>query len=103
MYILWTGHRVHTWRSMQCCLFRKQRSITAGTIFEQNHIPLTVWFLMIFLVSQDKGGNQQESAPKMMSIECLIQSKRPDEAERMVYSVFEQINNLVRLHLISPD
>ena len=50
------GHRIQTRRLMQCCLCRKQSSITAGTIFEQSHVPLTVWFLMIFFVVQDKGG-----------------------------------------------
>ncbi len=62
------GHRVHTRRSMQCCLCRKQSSITAGTIFEQSHIPLTVWFLMIFFVAQDKGGGSAMKFSKQLGM-----------------------------------
>ena len=62
------GNRVHTRRSMQCCLCRKQSSITAGTIFEQSHIPLTVWFLIIFFVAHDKGGCSAMKLSKQLGV-----------------------------------
>lgn len=75
------GDRVHTRRSMQCCLCRRQSSITAGTIFEQSHIPLTVWFLMIFFVAQDKGGCSAMKLSKQLgvcrnTVSCMLEKIR---------------------------
>lgn len=50
-------HRISTRpRNVQCCVCRRQSSITAGTIFEHSKVPLRKWFLAIWLMSQDKGG-----------------------------------------------
>jgi len=43
-------------RLYQCALCKKQTSVTAGTIFHKTHLPLTIWFRVIFSVAQDKGG-----------------------------------------------
>jgi len=43
-------------RIVECCLCRRQTSITASTLFHRSHVPLTDWFLVIYLFSQDKGG-----------------------------------------------
>jgi hypothetical protein len=43
-------------RTMQCSSCRRQSSITANTIFQDSHIPLTSWFLAIYLVANDNGG-----------------------------------------------
>jgi len=43
-------------RVVECASCHRQTSITSGTIFDHSHIPLTNWFLSIYLCAQDKGG-----------------------------------------------
>lgn len=50
------GYRIKTRRLIQCALCRKQTSVTSGTIFHKTHLPLRVWFYIVFSMSQDKGG-----------------------------------------------
>jgi transposase-like protein len=40
----------------QCNGCRRQTSVTAGTLFEGTKLPLTTWFLAIYLISQAKTG-----------------------------------------------
>jgi hypothetical protein len=40
----------------QCRTCRHQTSLTAGTLFQSTKLPLTTWFLAIYLVSQAKTG-----------------------------------------------
>ena len=40
----------------QCNRCKHQVSVTAGTIFHSTKLPLTVWFLAIYHLSQSKGG-----------------------------------------------
>lgn len=40
----------------QCNRCRRQTSITAGTLFDSSKLPLTRWFLAIYLITQDKKG-----------------------------------------------
>ncbi len=40
----------------QCQACRHQTSLTAGTVMECTKLPLTTWFLAIYLISQDKTG-----------------------------------------------
>lgn len=41
---------------LQCCLCRRQTSLTAGTVFDASKLPLTSWFLAIHLLTQSKTG-----------------------------------------------
>lgn len=50
------GYRINFRRLMQCALCRHQTSATAGTIFHKTRTPLLIWFWMIYLIAQDKGG-----------------------------------------------
>lgn len=43
-------------RLYQCNICRKQTSVISGTIFHKTHIPLLIWFRVIYLVAEDKGG-----------------------------------------------
>lgn len=43
-----------TLRVWQCCSCRRQTSLYAGTIFEHTRLPLTKWFLAIYLMTQSK-------------------------------------------------
>jgi transposase-like protein/ribosomal protein L37AE/L43A len=40
----------------QCCQCRHQSSLASGTIFAASKLPLTIWFLAIFLITQSKEG-----------------------------------------------
>lgn len=41
---------------MQCRHCRHQSSLTAGTVFAYSKLPLTVWFLAMYLLTQQKNG-----------------------------------------------
>ena len=43
-------------RLFQCHACRHQTSLTAGTVMDSTKLPLRIWFLAIFLISQDKTG-----------------------------------------------
>jgi transposase-like protein len=43
-------------KMFQCRSCRHQTSLTAGTLFQSTKLPLTTWFLAIYLVSQAKTG-----------------------------------------------
>ncbi len=45
------GHKV-----FQCNACRHQTSLIAGTVFQSTKLPLTTWFLAIYLISQAKTG-----------------------------------------------
>lgn len=46
-----SGHELH-----ECHTCRKRTSVTAGTLFHASKLPLTDWFIAIYLVAVDKGG-----------------------------------------------
>lgn len=48
----WTIRR-NRWRCDQC---RYEMSITAGTIFQDSHLPLTIWFRAMWQVTSQKNG-----------------------------------------------
>ena len=41
-------------RLWQCAGCRRQTSLTAGTLFEHSRVPLTTWFLALYLLTQSK-------------------------------------------------
>ncbi len=54
-----TGHsvfKVGSHKTFQCQDCRHQTSLIAGTLFQSTKLPLTVWFLAIYLISQAKTG-----------------------------------------------
>jgi hypothetical protein len=48
------GHGARKLFQYQAC--RHQTSLTAGSLFEHTKLPLRVWFLASYLISQDKSG-----------------------------------------------
>jgi transposase-like protein len=50
--LLHVGHH----ETFQCKNCRLQTSLIAGTLFQSTHLPLTRWFLAIYLISQAKTG-----------------------------------------------
>jgi len=53
----------------QCKGCRKQTSVTAGTIFHKTHIPLTIWFRVIYAIAQDKGGTSSTRVASQFGIQ----------------------------------
>ena len=47
---------LHSRKVIQCHRCHHQTSVTAGTIFHSTKMPLTKWFLAMFLICQDKNG-----------------------------------------------
>ena len=43
----------HVYQCNQC---HQQTSVTAGTLFAYSKLPLTIWFLAIYLITQEKNG-----------------------------------------------
>ncbi len=41
---------------LQCIRCKHQTSLTAGTVFDNTKLPLTTWFLAIYLLTQSKNG-----------------------------------------------
>lgn len=50
------GYQLAHRRLIQCAVCRHQTSATSGTIFHKTRVRLLVWFWMVYLISQDKGG-----------------------------------------------
>lgn len=47
---------IHKRKVFQCNRCHHQASVTAGTIFHSTNLPLTKWFLAMFLITQSKNG-----------------------------------------------
>ena len=50
------GTRLSTRPKIQCRACRHQVSLTAGTVFHATKLPLTTWFLAMWLVATAKNG-----------------------------------------------
>ena len=50
------GTRLSTRPKIQCRACRHQVSLTAGTIFHATKLPLTAWFLAMWLIATAKNG-----------------------------------------------
>jgi len=52
----------------QCCECRYQVSVTAGTIMHKTHLPLTKWFLAMYLITTDKRGYSAKQLSNELNI-----------------------------------
>lgn len=62
------GYELNRHHLTQCAVCRRQTSVTAGTIFDKTHMPLAIWFRMIYEVAQDKGGASSSKLAKRFGI-----------------------------------
>lgn len=62
------GYRLPGRRTIQCYSCRRQSSITSGTLFHRSHLPLTIWFLLIYLIANDKGGASTMRLSKQLGL-----------------------------------
>ncbi len=51
-----------------CDSCRYQFSVTAGTLFHDSHLPLTKWFLAIYLIGESKKGISARQLQRMLSV-----------------------------------
>ena len=47
---------ISTRKLYQCAFCKSQTSVTSGTVFDSTKLPLTIWFLAIYFISQSKDG-----------------------------------------------
>lgn len=95
------GVRIAKRRVMQCCACRRQTSITAGTLFHKTKLPLSTWFLLIFLMTQDKGGISTERAAKLLNMHYTtvwnimhkIRTTMSDRIQQSLLSGFVEIDD----------
>lgn len=66
-----TGHsvfKVGSHKTFQCKACRRQTSLTAGTLFQSTRLPLTIWFLAIYLISQAKTGLSALALKRLLGV-----------------------------------
>jgi transposase-like protein len=66
-----TGHsvfKVCSHKTFQCKACRHQTSLTAGTLFQSTRLPLTIWFLAIYLISQAKTGLSALALKRLLGV-----------------------------------
>jgi transposase-like protein/ribosomal protein L37AE/L43A len=51
-----------------CRHCRKQTSVTAGTVFQSTHLPITLWFRMMWLVTSQKDGASALGLQRVMGL-----------------------------------
>jgi hypothetical protein len=72
-----TCHRLGTRPKIQCGTCRHQTSLTAGTIFHATKLPLTSWFLAIWLVATAKNGISSVELGRRLGIKQTNAPARP--------------------------
>jgi transposase-like protein len=60
--------RIKRGKMFQCNSCRKQNSVTAGTIFHSTKLPLTKWFLAMYLITQGKSGISQLELSRQVGV-----------------------------------
>lgn len=59
-----TGKERHLYECVDC---RYQYSVTTGTVFHDSHLPLTKWFLAIYLICSAKKGVSAKQLQRQLS------------------------------------
>ena len=62
------GYQITSRDIYQCKQCRHQTSATSGTVMHRSHLPLTVWFWAIYLVSRDKRGYSAAQLSKELDL-----------------------------------
>jgi hypothetical protein len=61
---------IRTRKVCQCHRCRHQTSLIAGTIFQSTHLPLRIWFLAIYLLTQNKNGVSALELSRQLGVSC---------------------------------
>lgn len=62
------GYAIMSRSLYQCKQCRHQTSATSGTVMHRSHLPLTVWFWAIYLISKDKRGYSATQLSKELDL-----------------------------------
>jgi transposase-like protein len=63
-----TISRIKTRRQFDCDGCRYQFSVTAGTLFNDSHLPLPKWFVAVFLITESKKGMSANQLKRMLKV-----------------------------------
>ena len=83
---------------LQCKHCRHQTSLTAGTVFAASKLPLTIWFLALYLLTQQKNAISAMELMRQLSVSYntawslkhkLLQSMLERDANRQLTGVIE--------------
>lgn len=59
---------LRTRHTCQCKACRRQTSVTAGTVMHRTHLPLTIWFWVIYLCATDKRGISAKALARQLEL-----------------------------------
>lgn len=62
------GYQLREPRLIQCVVCRKQTSVLVDTIFERTHMPLKIWFKVIYSMAEDKGGASASRLSRQLGV-----------------------------------
>lgn len=74
----------------QCKKCRHQCSLTSGTIFSSSKLPLTIWFLAIFLITQSKQGVSALSLRRFLGISVNAAFKMKQKIQHVMKHADDQ-------------
>jgi len=60
--------RIHERQQFDCDVCRYQFSVTSGTIFHDTHLPLTKWFVAIYLTVESKKGFSANQMKRILGV-----------------------------------
>jgi transposase-like protein len=60
--------RIETRKLFECNSCRHQFSVTAGTVFHDSHLPLSKWFMAIYLMGESKKGISARQLQRMLDV-----------------------------------
>jgi len=93
------GHRLASRpRLHQCAACRHQASVTAGTVFHRTRIPLTIWFLGLYHLTQSKNGVSSLELSRRLGVQYntawllkhkLMHVMKEREAEHLLVDLVE--------------
>lgn len=83
----------------QCLRCRYQCSLTSGTIFAASKLPLTIWFLAIFLLTQSKEGMSSLNLGRFLGVSANGALRVKHKLQQVMKNADDnlQLNGLVEL------
>jgi transposase-like protein len=84
-------YELKTRQLFQCTQCRHQCSITSGTIFDSSKLPLTTWFLAIYLITQAKEGMSALSLRRFLGISVNAAFKMKHKLQHVMKSADDQL------------
>ncbi|NNK94752.1 MAG: transposase [Desulfobacterales bacterium] len=92
-------YTVTTKNLYQCTNCKHQTSLISGTIFESSKLPLTIWFLAIYFITQSKDGVYALHLRRLLGISVNGAFRMKQKIQHVMKSADDrlQLENLVEL------